>query len=531
MKNLKEHRNLFIEIFQKHYYILWTISFGSGIYAGNRIAHIIKMPQYFYYAAVIFMFSFLFASLCLYLKKEKIYRQVQVKIMFFPLILVPVIILFLTGFLQSYHQGSSQDAMQNIGASGMPVTVCARGRVTDHPSVLYGNTCFDMAVKQLQYIQSSTGERSTKGLQDFTVTVRLEGFNEMNILRDDFLEIRGRIYNSGDRIFIKSWNGDVNFLERSRPYEVLWQLRQNIYRCVKLTFERYLEYGDAHLAEALVLGNRNRISDYLYDTFKKSGTAHLIAISGMHISFLALIIYMFAGNRSKKTAVAVLIIIILLLYNFILGSKASVQRATIWAVSAVVAENWHRENTAPRILCISFIILLVINPGFSDDAGFWLSFSAMSGIVFIYPVFRKISGLFKITKKMADNYFAGTLMATISIHIACGPVMLYYFGSLPLISPLSNVFILPFFYPLIFMLFLSAFLSIIWPPAGGAVLRGTPVLFDIVTKVAEFFSGPWVPAIEKADLSTVRLFIYYLLLFSGALAAEFLIDKKFDFYR
>jgi len=531
MKDLKEYCNPFIETFQKHYYILWTISFGLGIYAGNRIAPIIKMPQYCYYAVVIFMFFFLSASFFFYLIKEETYRRMRIKIILFPLVLVPVIILFLTGLLQSYHCSSSKDAMQNTGTSDIPVTVCIMGRVTGHPKVLYGDTCFDLSVRQLQYIQSSEKEEITVEPRVLNVNVRLESFNQLNISRDDFIKIRGRIYSSGDRIIMKSRNSDVEIMKINRPYEIIWKLRQKVYSCIKMTFERYLGSSDAHLAEALVLGNRDRISDYLYDAFKESGTAHLIAISGMHISFLALIVYMFAGGRSGKPALAVLIIIILLLYNFLIGSKASVERAIIWAVSAVAAESWHRENAASRLLCISFIMLLVINPGFSDDAGFWLSFSAMSGIVFIYPVFRKISRLFKITKKITDNYFAGTLMAAISVQIACGPVILYYFGSLPLVSPLSNVCILMFFYPLIFILFLSAFLSIIWPPAAGFVLKCSPVLFDIVKKIAVFFSGPWAPSIENIVPSTARLFIYYLLLFSTALAAEALIDKRFDFYR
>jgi ComEC/Rec2-related protein len=529
MKNLKEHRNPVIETVQKHYYILWTISFGSGIYAGKRIAFIIKMPQYFYYVAIIFMFAFLLVSLCCYLKAAS--GRMQEKIIFFPLFLVPVIILFLAGFLQSCQQSGYQDAMQNTGTSGMPVTVYIKGRVADHPVALYGNTYFDMRIKELRYIQYSAPEDGRNGASNFTATVRLESFNEMGISRDDLLEARGRLYSSGDKIFIKSCSSNVNFLENESPHEILWQLRQKVYRCIKLTFDRYLDYGEAHLAEALILGNRNGISDYLYDAFKKSGTAHLIAISGMHISFLALIIYMVAGGRIGKPAAAALIIIILLLYNFILGSKASVQRATIWAICAVISEVWHRENAAPGILCMSFIIMLVINPGFSDDAGFWLSFSAMAGMVFVYPVLRKISGLFKMTKKAADNYFTRIVVATISIQMACGPLILYYFGSLPIISPISNVFILPFFYILISMLFLSAFLSIIWPPAGGVVLKSTPFLFDIVTGIAEFFSGSWSPSVKAGGISVLQMSGYYLLLFAGAIAAGALIDKKFDFYR
>jgi competence protein ComEC len=173
--------------------------------------------------------------------------------------------------------------------------------------------------------------------------------------------------------------------------------------------------------------------------------------------------------------------------------------------------------------------MLMLNPLFIDDAGFWLSFSAMAGVVFIYPAIRNILKVLKIPEKMISNYFTAAILLTTSIQIICGPLLLYYFGSLPLISPVSNLFKLPFFYILISMLFLAAFISIIWPPAGGAVLKMTPFFFEAVSGIADFFSDSVFPAIEIENIPIQWLSLYYFLIFIAFLMVKKLLAKRFDF--
>ena len=192
-------------------------------------------------------------------------------------------------------------------------------------------------------------------------------------------------------------------------------------------------------------------------------------------------------------------------------------RATIWVLGTAAANTWNREFRPPYLLCMSFIILIMSFPGLIGDAGFWLSFAAMSGMVFIYPLVRRILKLLKLPIRILDNRLSSTILISLSIQLISGPLLLYYFGSLPLVSPLSNLFILPFFYVLISVLFLAASFSIIWPPAGGALLRLSYFIFKPVCSIARFFSDIRFPSIEISDLPARYIFIYYftiLVLFS-----------------
>ncbi|MCD4669463.1 MAG: ComEC/Rec2 family competence protein [Actinomycetia bacterium] len=513
----------------RFYYIFWAASFGCGLYAGIECLQVFKVPAYIHYILIAFMFTILFGSFYFYSKiiyPERI--EADKKVILF-LAVIPVVIFFICGFMISNYGRDHSPAGSEEDRADIRVAVQVYGRVSSHPKLLYGSTYFDMVVRRSGYLEVS--EKGSQALieNDYMANIILKGHDERSIKRDDILDIKGELHISGGDIFIKANSSNIEFLERDGAYDMVFGFRQRMYRCIERTFTHNLDYRHSPLARALILGDRTGISKHQYNAFKKSGTAHLMAISGMHISFLALIIYMILGKAVKKPLLIAFIIIILMLYNFILDTRASVMRATIWVLSAIIAGGWKREHGSSRILCISFIIMLILNPIFMDDPGFWLSFSAMAGVVFIYPVIRNMVKVLKIPEKIINNYFTGMILLTISVQITCGPLLLYYFGSLPLISPVSNLFILPFFYILIFMLFSAAFISIIWPPAGGAVLKMTPFFFRAVSGIADFFSDSVFPAVEIESIPIQRLSSYYFPILIAVFAAKILLAKRFDF--
>ena len=510
----------------KFYYVFWAASFGGGLYAGIESLSVFKVPVYFHNILIAFMFAVLFGSFYFFLKKGWVKGAESDKKVILLLAVAPAIMFFICGLMISNYNrdnspvGSEEDLLANT------VMVQVHGRVSSHPKLLYDSMYFDMVIRNLKDPKKGC---LSPGESDYIANIIVNNNGGRSIKRDDVLNIKGDLYVRGGEIFIKANSSNIEFMERDGLYDMVFGFRQRIYRCIERTFAYNLDYRYGPLARALILGDRTGISDYQYDGFKKSGTAHLIAISGMHISFLALIIYMILGRAVKKPLLVVFITIILIMYNFILDLRPGVMRATIWVLSAIIAGSWNRERGSSRILCISFVIMLTFNPIFMDDAAFWLSFSAMTGVVFVYPIIRNILKVLKIPVKIINNYFTGIILLTASIQIICGPLLLYYFKSLPLISPVSNLFILPFFYGLIFMLFMAAFLSVIWPPAGGAVLKLTPFLFKAVSGIAVFFSDPVFTAIEIKNISIQQLSLYYFSIFIIFSIAKILLDKKFDF--
>lgn len=505
-------RKEIFKIITRYYYFFWALSFGAGMYSGRALLHKGSMAVSNENLLIASLFALLAGSFLVYARilRRGFKKAYPLKMIF--LVFVPVVMFSICGYLTSF---STNEEVNTTGEE-KPVPVRLTGRVEGHPEIIYGNTCFDLAV------YDSDNQSISRG----TVISTVVKGNSGNICRDDLLEIAGEIHLDGNSPILKTDGSSIEYTTDNSLAGRIFKLRQRFYICISGAFSHYLESENAALANALILGDRRRISRYRYDAFKKSGTAHLIAISGMHISFLAAIIYVLLKKTLKGAAVMVMLVTILVFYNFLLGPGASVMRATVWVLAAAAASSWKRPIRPSYMLCLSFIIVPVLDPAFIDNAGFWLSFSAMTGIVLIYPVIRKLLEISGLSSAVIRNYITSTILVTFSIQLACGPLLLYYFGSLPLISPAANLFMLPLFYMLILILFSSAILCIIWPPAGGLLLKAAPYLFRSVYGVAGFFSGSRFPSISMENVQIPKIAIYYFTLFAFFSIIKIILARK-----
>ena len=513
-----------------NHYILWTASFGLGIFSGIRLFPYFKISSLLYFSII---GAVLFASLigpAYILRKNTISDGdvLEVKNLLL-IVIIPVVVMILMGYLvgvNSKEAGgidlSPMSKSEEYSTSGI---IIAKGRVSSHPIIKYGSLYFEMDAECFWHAADSE-DNEGKYIEDGKIDIIIKRPGDLRIKRDDFIEVKGEAGVSADVSLIRASSSNIRFIRAGSFSERIFELRKTVYNCINRTFYKYLNYRYAPIAEALILGNRTNVSNRLLDDFRQSGTAHLMAISGMHISFIVLIICVIAGRSRANFILILFIIIFLVMYNYLLGLKASVLRASIWMMSAAVAAQWNRQSNKSRILCISFILFLILSPSFTHDIGFWFSFSAMAGVVFVYPLCIKILSNVQLVKRIAGSQIFRTLILTISIQLVCGPLILYYFGSLPLISALSNILILPFFYMLLLLLMISALLAVIWPPPGGIILKVTPPLFKIISWLAGFFSRPGLPVIKTSNILPLQLFIYYLSLFLILIIAHSSLEKK-----
>ena len=513
-----------------NHYILWTIFFGLGLFLGIRLFPYFKMSSFLYFSIIsTVLLASLFGPVHI-LRKNTISdgNVPEVKNLLL-VVLIPVIVMMLMGYLVGVNSkeagGIDLSPMIESEEHGTSGIIIAKGRVSSHPVIKYGSLYFEMNAECFWHAADSEdnkGEYIEKG----KINIILKRPGGLKIKRDDFIEVKGEAGISANGSLVRANSRNIRLIDAGSFLERIFEFRKTVYNCINRTFYKYLNYRYAPIAEALILGNRTNVPNSLQDDFRQSGTAHLMAISGMHISFIVLIIYVITGRSRTNFILIIFIIIFLVMYNYLLGLKASVLRASIWMMSAAVAAQWNRQSNKPRILCISFILFLILNPSFTHDIGFWFSFSAMAGVVFVYPLYIKILSNIPPVKRIAGSPIFGTLVLTISIQLVCGPLILYYFNYLPLISVLSNIFILPFFYMLLLLLMISALFAVIWPPLGGIILKATPPLFKIMSWLAGFFSKPGLPVVRASNMMPLQLSIYYLSLFVILIIVHSALEKK-----
>lgn len=209
------------------------------------------------------------------------------------------------------------------------------------------------------------------------------------------------------------------------------------------TKERILHYlkreRGAYLL-ALLYGDESYFKKEEVEALNKSGTRHITAVSGMNITILTQIIFsffLFLGFFRKSAFL--ITIFSIFLYLAMIGFPSSGVRAMIMAFLFLISQYLGRQSEGNLALVLAATIMVLLNPPILlFDLGFQLSFLAMLGIINLQEFF--IFAFKKVPKFLDLRY---NLATTISAQLFVLPILLYHFESFPLISPISNIFILP----------------------------------------------------------------------------------------
>jgi len=286
----------------------------------------------------------------------------------------------------------------------------------------------------------------------------------------------------------------------------------------------------AGLANALLLGYRRTVSRENLDTFSRVGLSHMIAISGSHITILSAMIInflLFLGLSRRRSFF--IILIFLIIYPLITGLAASALRSAIMGGLALLASRQGRTSALIRVLIFSASGMLIFNPRLlRDDIGFQLSFLALLGIIYIYPLgeilikrFLAKRNIQTKNKKILKNILE-TICLTLVSQIVILPISLINFHQLSLIAPLANILVLWTFAPLLASLILAIILSLIFPWFSLIFFFPAYLIISYIIIISRFLSKPGWAAAAISNFNWFWGAIYYFLL----IAVIWIIRKK-----
>lgn len=188
----------------------------------------------------------------------------------------------------------------------------------------------------------------------------------------------------------------------------------------------------------ILLGEKGNISEQITESFKSSSLSHILAVSGMHVSYIILgITYIAINIKIHKKVGYIVTILTLIMFMFITNFSASVVRACIMGILLVFSKICYRKSDIWTTISISMLIMLIYNPYSILNVGLQLSYAGTIGII----VFNKnITSFFE---KYMDKKLATSISVIISAQIAILPIMLINFNSLSLTFLLSNILATP----------------------------------------------------------------------------------------
>lgn len=196
--------------------------------------------------------------------------------------------------------------------------------------------------------------------------------------------------------------------------------------------------------QALVLGQRDDISEDTYKSYRDAGAVHILAVSGLHVGILLLLFQFLLSplERLPKGKILKLIAVVLFLwiYAFIAGLSPSIVRAVTMFSFVAYAMHLNRPTNAFNILALSMFFILLIKPLFLFQVGFQMSYAAVFAIVWLYPKLQRFW--------YPENIILQKLWQLMSVSIAAQmgvlPISLYYFHQFPALFFVSNLLVVPF---------------------------------------------------------------------------------------
>ena len=299
-------------------------------------------------------------------------------------------------------------------------------------------------------------------------------------------------------------------IEEIKSYETWWgeYLFFPLYmsRDMQNVFDKYIPERAAVFMKALVTGEKNALyaEPELYHVLQKAGLSHVVAVSGMHLSFLVGMVLMLFGNRIGWAASVISIIV----FAFMTGLSPSVLRAAFMQMLYLLAPILRRESDGITSIAFALFILLMVNPFAAASVSLQLSFAAIMGIHLITPktlewFAEKGNGLSGFGYRIYC-FVASSVAATVGASLFTVPLCAIHFGSVAIFAPIANLFVLwiiPFCFGLGLLLFFAALFSGKLATLIGAVLA---VMIEFVYVI----SG-WIAHIPYSNIylpETVMLF-------------------------
>jgi len=318
----------------------------------------------------------------------------------------------------------------------------------------------------------------------------------------------------------------VEILDRGqgfKPLQWIYSLRERL----SASLATALPEPQGSLAQAILLGLRGNVPDSLHEAFSRTGTAHLLAISGLHMSviiaiLLSLGVVIFGRQRSLYIWLA---LALTWLYTLLAGMHPPVVRAAIMGSLFLVAEYLGRQRSAIIALAFAAAVMVGIQPQLLWTVSFQLSFLAMAGLILLYPYFQawgrqgtaRMFGdreALVTTGGMISDLFAVSLAATAAV----APLIAYNFGIVSLVGLPATFLSLPSLPFIIVTSGLVAFVGL-FASIAAQILGWLAWLFlSYLAVLVQGFDALPHASLELSAISTWHVWVYYAIL-AGVIAS------------
>jgi len=235
-------------------------------------------------------------------------------------------------------------------------------------------------------------------------------------------------------------------MEFEETEEWLYQLKGSM----SLVLESSFSDKNASVMKAMLLGEKGELDKNIKSLYQQNGIAHILAISGLHISILGMGLYKLLRKILFPIPLAIVVSLVLIYhYGLMIGMGSSAFRAIFMFSLHLLAILNKRTYDLLTALAVGAVFLLMSNPFYIYHAGFLLSFGAIMGIGLLNPLFNK-----KIEEKMLEYQknddklknlpkILNGFLSSLSVSLIIFPILISTYYEFPIYSILLNLCIIP----------------------------------------------------------------------------------------
>ncbi len=382
--------------------------------------------------------------------------------------LVFVMIAVFAGMILAFFRSSEELGGENYIRQFYGQVVTVSGVIEGDPETEESGTKFKL--KDLEFGEDE--KYATRG------NLYISEYKNEKLARGDRVVLGGKLSEGFGTYAGYMYKPEIKKWEQPEPSDWVLGVRNWFAkRAEKLVPEPQVKLGLSYL-----LGMKAGLPEDLDENLRTVGLVHIVVASGAHLSILVEIARKIFGRLSRFSGLLFSTIFVIF-FMAMVGWTPSIMRAGIMTILSLLAWYVGRKFEPWRIILIVAAVTLLVNPMFAINLGWLLSFASFAGIMVLGP---RLTKFFYGAKK--PGFVAEVVITTVAATLMTLPIILYYYGTVSLISVVANLLILPTLSYAMGLVFLSGVVAGV-PGVETVVGFVVTKLLDFHIAVVEFFGG------------------------------------------
>lgn len=269
---------------------------------------------------------------------------------------------------------------------------------------------------------------------------------------------------------------------------------------------RFFPMRSSGMALALLTGDRSAIPPAVRREYSLAGTAHVLALSGMHVGIIAALLMLPLSFIRRPWIRLPVFCCALAVFTLATGVQPSTLRASLMAVLIMIASLGQRQIRLLNIVALTVLLLLLAQPQLLYSLGFQMSALSVASIAILFRPCKQILLLLLPLSAPIFHYLRQSLALTIAVSICIGPVVAWYFGIFSLVAPLANLIVVPLM--MLAMMWSLCCLAVAWwPDAATLYASAADACFHLARTVNATLVHFEAAAIEGPDAFACALVV------------------------